>query len=48
MQPKGFISKVLSTLGSKRDPYNSFQVPIYANGAYDFETAEAMEMAFTG
>ena len=48
MQPKGFISKVLSTLGSKHDPYNSFQVPIYANGAYDFETAEDMELAFTG
>jgi O-acetylhomoserine (thiol)-lyase len=48
MQPKGFISKVLSTLGSKHDPYNAFQVPIYANGAYDFETAEDMELAFTG
>jgi len=48
MQPKGFISKVLSTLGSKHDPYNPFQVPIYANGAFDFETAEDMELAFTG
>jgi len=48
MQPKGFISKVLTTLGSKHDPYNAFQVPIYANGAYDFETAEDMELAFTG
>jgi len=48
MQVKGFISKVLSTLGSKHDPYNAFQVPIYANGAYDFETAEDMELAFTG
>jgi O-acetylhomoserine (thiol)-lyase len=48
MQLKGFISKVLSTLGSKHDPYSSFQVPIYANGAFDFETAEDMELAFTG
>ena len=48
MHPKGFISKVLNTLGSKKDPYKAFQVPIYANGAYDFETAEDMEMAFAG
>jgi len=48
MQIKGFISKVLSTLGSKHDPYSSFQVPIYSNGAFDFETAEDMELAFTG
>jgi len=48
MQPKGFISKVLSTLGSKKDPYKAFQVPIYSNGAFDFDTAEDMELAFTG
>lgn len=48
MSVKGFTSKVLSILGGKHDPHNAFQVPIYANGAYDFETAEDMELAFTG
>lgn len=48
MQPKGFISKVLQQIGAKSDPYNAFQTPIYANGAYSFASAEEMEMAFTG
>jgi len=33
---------------AKPDAYNALQIPIYQSAAFEFETAEAMEAAFTG
>ena len=33
---------------AKPDAYNSLQIPIYQSAAFEFDTAEAMEAAFTG
>ncbi|MDD4923006.1 MAG: PLP-dependent transferase, partial [Bacteroidales bacterium] len=33
---------------AKPDPYNALQIPIYQTAAFEFDTAEEMEAAFTG
>lgn len=45
---RGFTAGVLATPCGKSDPYGALSVPVYQNAAYEFPTAEAMELAFTG
>lgn len=40
--------EILNTSYPKKDPYGSLSMPIYQTAAFEFETAEAMELAFTG
>jgi len=42
------ISKVLHHPYMKEDPYGSLSMPVYQVAAYQFPSAEAMELAFTG
>lgn len=43
-----FNGKLLNTPYGKQDAYGALSMPIYHSAAYEFETAEAMEAAFTG
>ncbi|MDD2798686.1 MAG: PLP-dependent transferase [Bacteroidales bacterium] len=45
---KGFSTRIIHTEYPKKDAYNSLQIPVYENVAYEFETAEEMADAFTG
>ena len=44
----GFNKKAIHAEGVKKDPYGALSVPVYNSAAYEFESAEAMELAFTG
>ena len=44
----GFTTRIIHTEFPKKDTYNSLQVPIYENVAFEFDTAEEMADAFTG
>jgi O-acetylhomoserine (thiol)-lyase len=41
-------TKILHTPYAKPDAYNALSMPVYHSAAYEFESAEEMEMAFTG
>ena len=41
-------TKILHTPYAKPDAYNALYMPVYNAAAYEFETAEAMELAFKG
>ena len=41
-------AKILHTPFSKPDAYGALSMPVYQNAAYEFESAEQMELAFTG
>jgi len=43
-----FNGKVSNAPFSKPDAYNALSMPVYQNSAFEFETAEEMEAAFTG
>ncbi|HET7733576.1 MAG TPA: PLP-dependent transferase [Paludibacter sp.] len=43
-----FDGKILHTPYAKPDAYNALSMPVYNSAAYEFETAEDMEAAFTG
>lgn len=43
-----FTGKVLNTPYGKQDAYGALNMPVYHSAAFEFETAEAMEAAFTG
>jgi O-acetylhomoserine (thiol)-lyase len=43
-----FEGKILNTPYGKPDAYGALSMPVYYSAAYEFETAEAMEAAFTG
>jgi len=43
-----FEGKILHTPYAKPDAYNALSMPVYNSAAYEFETAEDMEAAFTG
>ena len=45
---RGFTAEVLAAPCGKRDPHGALSVPVYQNTAYEFPTADAMELAFTG
>lgn len=48
MNKKSFDTKILHTPYAKPDAYHSLSMPVYNSAAYEFETAEDMELAFTG
>lgn len=41
-------TKIIHTPYAKPDAYNALSMPVYHSAAYEFESAEAMELAFTG
>ena len=41
-------TKILHTSYAQPDAYNALSMPVYHSAAYEFETAEQMELAFTG
>jgi O-acetylhomoserine (thiol)-lyase len=43
-----FITKILHTKFSKEDPHGSLHMPVYDNVAFEFKTAEDLELAFQG
>jgi len=43
-----FITKILHTKFSKEDPHGSMHMPVYDNVAFEFKTAEELELAFAG
>ncbi len=48
LKPKGFTSRVIHTPFAKDDVNRALHQPIYSNAAFDFESAENMELAFQG
>lgn len=48
MNKKDLNSKVLHTPYVKADPYGVLSMPVYQAAAYEFSSAEEMELAFTG
>lgn len=48
MTKKQFTSDILHTKFKKPDAFGSISMPIYNSVAYEFESAEAMEKAFSG
>jgi O-acetylhomoserine (thiol)-lyase len=48
MDELSFNGKLLHTDYSKPDAYNALSMPVYNSAAYEFESAEQMESAFTG
>lgn len=47
-EEQSFDTKVLNTSYGKPDAYGALSMPVYNSAAYEFETAEDMEAAFTG
>ena len=45
---KNFNSDILHTDYAKPDPYGSMAMPVYNTAAFEFESAEAMQAAFSG
>ena len=43
-----FEGKILHTPYAKDDVYGALSMPVYQNAAFEFDSAEAMEAAFTG
>ena len=48
MEEKHSNSKLLHTPYPKPDAYKALSMPVYHSAAYEFESAEQMELAFTG
>lgn len=48
LKPKGFSTQVIHAPFAKEDVNRSLHQPIYSNAAFDFESAEQMELAFQG
>jgi len=48
LKPKGFTTRIIHTPYAKGDVNRALHQPIYSNSAFDFETAEEMELAFQG
>jgi O-acetylhomoserine (thiol)-lyase len=48
MDELSFEGKIWNTPYGKPDAYGALSMPVYHSAAYEFETAEAMEAAFTG
>jgi O-acetylhomoserine (thiol)-lyase len=45
---KGFNSRIIHADYLKKDPHGALTYPLYNNAAYEFESAEQIEMAFLG
>lgn len=48
MELQGFSTRVIHTGFAKKDPNNPLQMPIYSNAAFEFDSAEQMELSFQG
>ncbi len=48
MEEKYSNSKLLHTAYAKPDAYNALSMPVYHSAAFEFDSAEQMELAFTG
>ena len=48
LKPKGFSTRIIHTPFAKEDVNHALHQPIYGNSAFDFESAEQMELAFQG
>lgn len=48
MTKKSFDTNILHTPFAKPDAYHSLSMPVYNVAAYEFDSAEDMELAFTG
>jgi len=48
MNEKSLETKILHTPYAKPDAYNALSMPVYHSAAYEFDSAEQMELAFTG
>ena len=48
MEDKSFETELLHTPYAKPDAYNALSMPVYNSAAYEFDSAEQMESAFTG
>jgi len=48
MIKKSFDTKILHTPYAKPDAYNSLSMPVYNTAAFEFDSAEDMELAFSG
>ncbi len=48
MEEKYSNTKLLHTHYAKPDAYNALSMPVYHSAAYEFDSAEQMELAFTG
>jgi len=48
LKPKGFTTNIIHTPFAKEDVNRALHQPIYSNSAFDFESAEQMELAFQG
>ena len=48
LRPKGFTTRIIHTPYAREDANHALQQPIYSNAAFDFESAEQMELAFQG
>ena len=48
LKPTGFTTRIIHTPFAREDANRALQQPIYSNAAFDFESAEQMELAFQG
>ncbi len=48
LKPKGFTTRIIHTPYAREDANHALHQPIYSNAAFDFESAEQMELAFQG
>ena len=48
LKPTGFTTRIIHTPYAKEDANRALHQPIYSNAAFDFESAEQMELAFQG
>jgi O-acetylhomoserine (thiol)-lyase len=48
LKPNGFSTRIIHTPFAKDDVNRALHQPIYSNSAFDFESAEQMELAFQG
>jgi len=48
LKNNGFTTKLIHSPFAKEDPNRALHQPIYSNSAFDFESAEQMELAFQG
>ncbi len=48
IKPNGFTTRIIHTPYAREDAHRALHQPIYSNAAFDFESAEQMELAFQG
>ncbi|MEI7525002.1 MAG: PLP-dependent transferase [Mariniphaga sp.] len=48
LKPNGFTTRIIHTPYAREDAHHALHQPIYSNAAFDFESAEQMELAFQG